>query len=171
MNNQQNNSHLSKLYPTPKTYEEQQKNLRQIQLRRQTIPKYLRLKMALAGSIAFLFAILFIQNTETLWTELSPLIGIFSWFAALLVLLYTAYVSVVFIRNAFYRFDSKPTSFNLIYWCYVLVVFLLWNSGWLSSFSAFLWIPIIGIVHFLVILVTLHFTLQNPNVDQEHDEP
>lgn len=152
-------SGLGKIYPTPKTYEQRQEQDRlRLEAYRHRLPRYPRLNIAILSSLVFGLSALFIRNFEQLWMS-GQIWIIFLSFAGILLLFFLAMACIKYTSNIFYLFGGSMTEFGIIYVCAIILLLIIWLSGWLASPSVAFWLPLVCGLHFLVVFIILKLAL------------
>ena len=156
--NLQNQSHLAKLYPKPKTYEQnnQDRKLLQQAYRRQW-PKYPYLNISAYGSAVFGLIIWFSQNIKTWWFGNGDfglvMSTVFFSFAIWFVIAFSFIAWINYVNKQFSYFGGMIRLFWLIYIISIALLLTLWQSGWIWEYTNILWVPVLAILHFIVMFL------------------
>jgi hypothetical protein len=149
-------SHLSRLYPEPKTYEQKKQDVALLQQSyRLHWPKYPFLNIAAYGSIVLGVIIWFVQSLNTWWFGSGDwgltMSTVFFSFAIWIMLVFLLIAWVNYVNKLFSYFGSMIRVFWLVYTILIVVLLVLWLSGWLWEYTNILWPPILTVIHFIVV--------------------
>lgn len=162
-------SELSSLYAKPKTYVQKKEDdlVRQVRLRRLR-PKYPYFNIALYGSVVFAFIIWFGQNLGRWWigngTDIAATMGnVFLAFGLGVVGLALFVRWILYTHEQLTHFNGLPRLFWAIYAGAVLGMVALWLSGVGGGYENIVWVPLLGVIHFAVTLITARFNATYDN--------
>lgn len=149
-------SHLARLYPEPKTYNQRKQDdkLRQQAYRRHW-PKRPYLNIAAYGSIVLGLVIWFMQNLGA-WVFGSSDKGItmatvFFSFALGLGLFFLIISWINYANKLFSYFGGRLQIFWIVYTLLVAALLFSWLNSWIWEYTNILWIPVLIILHFTVV--------------------
>ncbi len=163
-----NRSRLARLYPKPKTYEQikQDDFLRQKSYRNQW-PKYPYLNIAVCGSILFGIIIWVTQNINTWWFGNSDwgltMSTVFLSFGIAMALIFLVVAWVKYVNKLLSYFGGMVGIFWLIYTVLVIVLLVLWLSGWIGKYTDAFWGPALIVSHFIVVFSSTRRIVRQPS--------
>lgn len=161
-----NRSKLSALYPSPKSYEERQKDdeLREALYRRRW-PKHPSLSISVYGTFTVGVFLWFIQNIATWWfsgTSGAVVMSIVFFTSAIcLVVLGLFFAWARYVNKMFSYFGGLQVLFWIIYTTITGVLFSISLSGWMWEHSDFIWIFVFGVFQFIFTMLIAKVTLDN----------
>ena len=127
---------LGDLYPTPKTYDEQEKETADRQelfkARRTRLPAF---KVALFGTLLFAAVAYYATTVELLWMMADITVTAFSYLIWVVLLLFLV-KWVRYTANIFYEYSSPMLAFWLIYGVLIGLGVYAWQRGlWLAHYD------------------------------------